>query len=386
MLQIPFMNLISQYEKIKPEIFQAINNVLDSANFIMGPEVTLFEQEFAAFCGARHCIGVSNGTDALLLALDALDVGSGDLVLTVPNTFIATTEAITRLGAQPVFVDINPETFVINPDSLELTVQKLRSINAPVKAIIAVHLYGHPCDMEAVKQIAQRYELRVVEDAAQAHGAEYKGKRTGTLGDVACFSFYPGKNLGAYGDAGAVVTNDQQIADKVAMLRNHGRIKKYEHLMEGYNCRLDTLQAAILRVKLNHLDEWTRQRIANANQYSTTLAELPSIVIPLVTPGARHVYHLYVIRVANRPVLIEYLQRAGVSTGIHYPLPLHLQPAYRHLGYREGDFPAVEKASREILSLPLDAEITASQINYVCQTIKQSLSEIKAAPGEIKDA
>ncbi|TYO96443.1 DegT/DnrJ/EryC1/StrS family aminotransferase [Desulfallas thermosapovorans] len=374
MQKIPFMNLPAQYAKIKPEIQQAINGVLDSASFIMGPEVQLFEQEFASFCRARYCVGVSNGTDALILALEAVGVGPGDLVITVPNTFIATTEAITRVGAKPVFVDINPDTLLIDPHRLEDRIKELVGKNLPVKAVIAVHLYGQPCPMDDINEIAGRYGLKVIEDAAQAHGAEFKGQAVGTLADAACFSFYPGKNLGAYGDAGAVVTNNQQVAQRIAMLRNHGRTQKYEHLMEGYNCRLDSIQAAVLRVKLKYLDRWTEQRIVNARHYGEGLAGLSSIKLPAVAQGVKHVYHLYVVRVKQREALQKYLKEAGISTGVHYPIPLHLQPAYRYLGYRPGDFPVAEEASREILSLPMDAEISRDQIDYISQCVKKWLS------------
>lgn len=375
MQKIPFMNLPAQYAKIKPEIQQAINGVLDSAGFIMGPEVQLFEQEFASFCQANYCVGVSNGTDALILALEALGVGPGDLVITVPNTFIATTEAITRVRAKPVFVDINPDTLLIEPHRLEDRIKELVGKNLPVKAVIAVHLYGQPCPMDDINEIAGRYGLKVIEDAAQAHGAEFKGQRAGTLGDAACFSFYPGKNLGAYGDAGAVVTNNQQVAQRIAMLRNHGRTQKYEHLMEGYNCRLDSIQAAVLRVKLKYLDQWTEKRIVNARHYGEGLAGLSSIKLPAVAQGVKHVYHLYVVRVKQREGLQKYLKEAGISTGVHYPIPLHLQPAYQYLGYRPGDFPVAEEASREILSLPMDAEISQDQIDYISQCVKKWLSK-----------
>jgi dTDP-4-amino-4,6-dideoxygalactose transaminase len=377
MQKIPFMNLAAQYEKINPEIQQAINNVLESTKFIMGPDVGLFEREYAAFCRAQYCIGVGNGTDALTLALRALGVTEGDRVITVPNTFIATTEAITLAGGNVEFVDINPNTFLIDPNKLETRVKYLRKKNIPLKAVIAVHLYGQSCDMDSINDIAKRYDLNVIEDAAQAHGSEYKGSSVGALSNAACFSFYPGKNLGAYGDAGAIVTNDQKVAEKVAMLRNHGRTKKYEHDMEGLNSRLDTLQAAILRVKLKYLESWTAQRIDNASYYTNKLTEnMPYVTVPKVTKMNKHVFHLYVIRHNNRDKLTKYLSEVGISTGIHYPLPLHLQPAYKHLGYKTGDFPISEQACKEIISLPIDAEISFSQIDYVCQAINSSIEFI----------
>lgn len=372
-MKIQFMDLCSQYRKIAGEIHGAIDSVLSSANFVMGADVALFENEFAAYCRALHCVGVGNGTDALLLALKAVGVVPGDYVITVPNTFIATTEAITLAGGNIEFVDVQPVSLLMDPDKLEQKIVALRRQGVTVKAVVPVHLYGRPCDMDAITAITARYGVRVIEDAAQAHGAEINGRRVGTIADAACFSFYPGKNLGAYGDAGAVVTNDKYIADRVAMLRNHGRTKKYEHDLEGYNSRLDTIQAAILRVKLRHLEVWTDTRIANASLYSSLLSGNNTLTLPITGPGERNVYHLYVIRTARRDHLQQKLKEAGVATGIHYPIPLHLQPAYRHLGLATGAFPVVEQASAEILSLPMDAEISADAINYVCGVIHDSL-------------
>ncbi len=374
MQKIPFMNLKAQYEKIKPEIQLAINNVLDSANFIMGPEVGQFEEEFASFCKAKYCSGVGNGTDALMLALRALGVSADDRVITAPNTFIATTEAVTLVGGKVEFVDVDPATLLIDVNLLETKVKNLRARNIPIKAIIAVHLYGQPCDMEAINQIAAKYELKVIEDAAQAHGAEFAGKRVGSLGDVACFSFYPGKNLGAYGDAGAVVTNDAELASKISMLRNHGRLKKYEHDVEGVNSRLDTIHAAVLSVKLKYLEGWTEQRIINAAYYKEKLQQLTALTLPVSNDKVRHVFHLYVVRVNNRDKLQVKLSEAGIATGIHYPIPLHLQPAYQYLNYSVGAFPVSEKASEQILSLPMDAEITHAQIDYVCEAMHKCIS------------
>ncbi len=374
MQKIPFMNLKSQYEKIKPEIQKAVNAVLDSGNFILGEEVEEFEKEYASFCQSKYCRGVANGTDALTIALKAIGVKTGDLVVTVPNTFIATTEAISLVSGKIEFVDIDPKTHLIDPNKLEEKIKILRAANCPVKAIIAVHLYGQPCDMDSIRQIAQKYDVSIVEDAAQAHGAEYRGKRTGALGDVACFSFYPGKNLGAYGDAGAIVTNSLSTSEKVLMLRNHGRKKKYEHEMEGYNSRLDSLQAAILRVKLRHLDAWTEERIKRARYYEERLKNAPSIVLPDTSPVAKHVFHLYVVRVKDRSSVQRALQDAGIGTGVHYPVPLHLQHAYRYLGHLTGAFPEAERSCSEILSLPLDAEITFDQIDYVCETLLKCIS------------
>lgn len=373
MQPIPFMNLISQYDKIKGEIREALDGVLDSANFIMGPDVASFEKEFSDFCGARFCSGVGNGTDALVIALKALGIRADDRVITVPNTFIATTEAISLAGGRPEFVEVDPKTLLMDPDRLEQKIKALLAKNIPVKAVICVHLYGQPCDMESITSIARKYGLKVVEDAAQAHGAEFNGKKVGVLGDVACFSFYPGKNLGAYGDAGAVVTNDPQLAEQVSMLRNHGRLNKYEHEIEGVNSRLDTLQAAVLRVKLRYLEEWTRARIENAAIYGRELAGVEGLTLPFVHQGARHVFHLYVVRVKQRDRVQQLLKEAGIATGVHYPIPLHLQPAYRHLGWEAGAFPESEKAAHEILSLPMDAEITQDQIRQVCDFLRRSI-------------
>ncbi len=368
--QIPFVNLLAQYKSIQEEIDSAIHSVLESTAFVMGGEVKAFEEEFAHYCRARHCRGVGNGTDALVLALRALRIGPGDLVITPPNTFIATTEAITHVGARTIFVDIDPLTFHLDLDRLEEKVTSLRERGEPLKAIIAVHLFGQPCVWPALERLAAEHDLLLVEDAAQAHGGEWDERRVGSLGDIACFSFYPGKNLGAYGDGGAVVTNDDELAEKVGLLRNHGCAEKHVHEMEGVNSRLDSLQAAVLRVKLRHLEKWTENRIATARRYGERLADIESVVVPRRNDLARHVYHLYVIRTKARDALREHLQSQGVSTGIHYPIPLHLQPAYRYLGHQRGDFPAAEAAADEILSLPMDGEVTADQVDHVCDTVR----------------
>ena len=368
--QIPFVNLLAQYKSIQEEIDSAIHSVLESTAFVMGGEVTAFEEEFAHYCRARHCRGVGNGTDALVLALRALRIGPGDLVITPPNTFIATTEAITHVGARTIFVDIDPLSFHLDPDRLEEKVKSLRERGEPLKAIIAVHLFGQPCVWPALERLAAEHDLLLVEDAAQAHGGEWDERRVGSLGDIACFSFYPGKNLGAYGDGGAVVTNDDELAEKVGLLRNHGCAEKHVHEMEGVNSRLDSLQAAVLRVKLRHLEKWTENRVATARRYGERLADIENVVVPRRNDLARHVYHLYVIRTKARDALREHLQSQGVSTGIHYPIPLHLQPAYRYLGHQRGDFPAAEAAADEILSLPMDGEVTADQVDHVCDTVR----------------
>ena len=364
---IPFVDLKAQYNTIKGEIDKAIQNVLNTTSFIMGEELKKFEVEFARFCDLKYAIGVANGSDALILALRACGIGEGDEVITVPHTFISTAEAISNVGGKVVFVDIDPKTYTIDVSKIE------EKINKKTKAIIPVHLYGQPADMDPIMMLAKKYNLKIIEDAAQAHGAEYKEKKVGSIGDVACFSFYPGKNLGAYGDAGIVITDNEEIAEKVKLLRNHGRItKKYEHQIEGYSSRLDNLQAAILRVKLRHLNKWNESRRRNAKKYNELLSNISGIITPYEADYAEHVYHLYVVRVEKkgREKLKEELKSKGIATGIHYPIPLHLQPAYKYLGYKEGDFPITENASQEILSLPMFAELTGVQIEEIVKIIK----------------
>jgi len=363
---IPFVNLKVQYDSIKDEIDNAIQNVLNNTSFIMGEELKKFEVEFARFCNVKYAIGVANGSDALILVLRACDIGEGDEVITVPHTFIATTEAITHVGSKIVFVDIDPKTYTIDVSKIE------EKITEKTKAIIPVHLYGQSTDMEPIMELAKKYNLKVIEDAAQAHGSEYKGKKVGSIGDAGCFSFYPGKNLGAYGDAGMVVTNNEEIAEKIKLLRNHGRItKKYEHEIEGYSSRLDNLQAAILRVKLRHLNKWNDKRRNNAKKYNELLSNMNGIITPYEADYAKHVYHLYVIRVEKeRDKLREEFKSKGIVTGIHYPIPLHLQPAYKYLGYKRGDFPVTEEASQEIISLPMFVELDDEQIEKIVKLIK----------------
>lgn len=358
-IRIPLVDLKSEYQSIRDEIDRAMSEVVESAHFVGGQIVDTFEQAFAAYCEARQCVAVSNGTDALFLALEALEIGSEDEVITAPNTFIATTEAITRAGAKVRFVDIEPETKNIAVDQLE------QAINERTKAIVVVHLYGFPAEMKKINAIAKKHDLYVIEDAAQAHGARYDGKRVGSLGDVACFSFYPGKNLGAYGDAGAVVTNDEQIAERVRLLRNHGRVRKYEHLQEGYNHRCDAMQAAILSAKLRHLDAWNAARRAHAKLYGEYFKKVAQVKTPIEVPGIEPVYHLYVIETDHREQLQAELVKKGIATGIHYPIPLHLQPAYRHLGLSENSFPEAEKAAGRILSLPMYPNLSSAMIEYI---------------------
>ena len=366
---IPLVDLKVQYYSIKEEIDKAIQNVIFNTSFIMGQELTEFEQEFAQFCNTKYAIGVANGSDALFLALKACDIKEGDEVITTPHTFIATTEAISQVGGKVVFVDINPITYTIDVEKIE------DKINKNTKAIIPVHLYGQTADMDLLLKLAREYNLKIIEDAAQAHGAEYKGKRAGSIGDIGCFSFYPGKNLGAYGDAGMVTTNNKELANKVKLLRNHGRIeKKYKHSIEGYSSRMDNLQAAVLRVKLKYLEIWNDKRRENAQKYNELMQDVHGITVPFEADYAKHVYHLYVIKVnRERDKLIEALKRNGIASGVHYPIPLHMQPAYSGLGYREGDFPFTEKASESIISLPLYPELTGDQINNIVKTIKDSI-------------
>lgn len=371
-MEIPLVDLKAQYLSIQPEVDEAIHNVLARSDFIQGEEVKLLEREFAEYCGAREAIGVSSGTEALRLALLACGVGEGDEVITTPFTFIATTEAIIHIGARPVFVDIDPVTCNISPDLLEA------AITPRTKAVIPVHLYGMPADMDRIMEVARRYGLAVIEDAAQAHGAMYKGRRTGSLADMACFSFYPAKNLGAYGDGGMVVTSDRTKADAVRMLRDHGRKSKYEHLVVGYNSRLDTLQAAILRVKLRRLDRWNARRRAIAAMYRELLENV-NVVLPHEDAATEPGYYMFVIRTERRDHLSGVLSAAGIGTGIHYPIPLHLQPALRHLGYGRGDFPQSERAAREVLSLPMYPELFAKQVARVARVV----GEVLALPDRI---
>ena len=359
-MKIPFVDLKSQYASIKDEIDASISQVLTKAAFVGGPFLEKFELQFAEFCGTRHCIGVGNGTDAIFIALNALGIGPGDEVITAANSFIATSEAVTMAGARVVFADIDPSTFNLDIRDLE------RKITPRTRAIIAVHLYGQPADMDPILKIAREHDLEVVEDAAQAHGALYKGKKIGTLGDMATFSFYPGKNLGAYGDGGAIVTDNDETAKRARMFANHGRAEKYNHTFEGVNSRLDGLQAAILSAKLNHLEEWTEKRRANAYLYNSHLKD-SGLITPVEINDVRAVYHLYVVRVDDkrRSGLQEHLKSRGIGTGIHYPITLPNLKAYEQLGHVESDFPEATRASREILSLPMFPELTEEQIIYI---------------------
>jgi len=366
-MRIPLVDLKAQYARIKPEIDAAIREAVESAWFVGGPQLEAFEREFAEYCGTPHAVGVSSGTSALHLALICAGVGPGDEVLVPSHTFIATAEVVRRCGARVRFAEIDPRTGTLDPAALDA------AFTPRVKVVLPVHIYGHPADMEPILELASRRGAQVIEDAAQAHGARYQGRRCGGLAPLAGFSFYPGKNLGAYGDGGIVTCASAEAADRMRRLSNHGRLDKYLHGEEGYNYRLDAIQAAILRVKLRHLEEWNEARRRAARMYDERLARI-SAIRPMETMGwALPVYHLYVIRVPGRDRVVASLKEGGVEAGIHYPVPLHLQPAYRHLGYRQGEFPATEKLCSEILSLPIYPEITEEQLDRVVELLRGAL-------------
>ena len=364
-MNIPLLDLKAQYRALKIEIDAAVTSVMEECNFILGDAVRQLEQEFADFTGVRHVIGVGSGTSALYLALKVLDIGPSDEVITVANTFVSSLLAISQTGATPVLVDCNPKSYNIDVSQIE------SKISPRTKAILPVHLYGQTADMNPLLEISSRHGLKVVEDACQAHGATYKGRKAGSMGDLGCFSFYPGKNLGAYGDGGAIATNDSEYADKLVFWRNWGSKIKYHHEVKGVNSRLDTMQAAILRVKLRHLDEWNQLRRQHAALY-TELLNGTDVVTPKVMPYGEHIFHLYVVRIKDRDATLEALHKAGVGAGIHYPIPVHLLGAYRDLGHRSGDFPEAERAAREIVSLPIFPELTDEQIRYCVRALLES--------------
>lgn len=368
-MKVPFLDLKAQYESIRGEIAMGLQQVLDNTAFAGGPFVEKFEKDFALFCQCDFTIGVGSGTTALWMALSGLGIGPGDEVITTPNTFIATAEAISFSGATPVFVDVDERTYNMNPDLLK------DAITPKTKAIIPVHLYSQMADMDRVMQIARAHGLFVVEDACQAHGAEYKGRRAGSIGDAGCFSFYPGKNLGAYGEAGAIVTNNAELAEKMRMFRDHGQAKKYYHSMIGWNARMDGLQGAVLRVKLKHLPVWNQARRENAQLYNELLADVDSVITPTEADYAKHVYHIYAIRNKNRDALISALAEKNIFCGIHYPVPIHLQEAYKLFRYEKGDFPIAEKCAEELVSLPMFPELTGEQIEYIVREIRCFLNE-----------
>ncbi|MEM7333412.1 MAG: DegT/DnrJ/EryC1/StrS family aminotransferase [Chloroflexota bacterium] len=364
-MAIPFVDLKTQYQSIKEDVDPAVLRVMNNCNFVLGQEVKDFEKAFAEYCEADFCVGVDSGYSALELALHALDIGPGDEVITQANTFQATALAIHYVGATPVLVDINPETYNIDPAKIEA------AITDKTVAIMPVHLYGQPADMDAIMAIAEKHNLKVVEDSAQGHGARINGKRVGGIGHASGFSFYPGKNLGAYGDGGAVVTNDEAIAEKIIMLRNLGMKVKYHHEIKGFNNRLDTMQAAVLGVKLPHLDSWNEGRRQAAAWYAEGLADT-AVVTPMTPDNMEHVFHLYVIRVpSQRQEFMDYLGQNGIASGLHYPIPIHCQPSFSELGYKEGDFPITEAYSQQIVSLPMFGELTKEQVDFVCEHVKK---------------
>lgn len=362
-VKVPYLDLKAQYRGIKDEIDAAVAAVLESCQFILGSEVANFEPEFAAYCGASECIALNSGTSALHLALLAAGVGPGDEVITVPFTFVASVAAVIYAGARPVLVDIDPRSFTMDPAAIE------SAITPRTKVILPVHLYGQTADMDPILEIARRHNLIVIEDAAQAHGAKYKGRAAGSIGDIGCFSFYPAKNLGAYGEGGAVTTSNPQYARTVRMLRDWGQDGKYHHALRGFNYRMEGFQGAILRVKLRHLEQWTERRRAIAKAYNQLLSDM-NVETPTEMPSARHVYHVYSVRSKERDALQEALQAEGIQTAIHYALPAHLQPAYADLGYSKGSLPESEKAANEVLALPVYPELTDAQVRLVAQALE----------------
>ena len=364
-MNIPLVDLRKQYQPLKDEIIRGMEQALEGMHLFLGDNVQAFEREFAQFCGVKHGIGVSDGTGALHIILRAMDIGTGDEVITVSHTFIATAEAIILAGARPVFVDIDPNTYLMDVGQIEA------KITPRTKAILPVHLYGQTADMDPIMEIASRHDLKVIEDACQAHGAEYKDRRAGRLGDAAAFSFYFSKNLGAYGEGGFITTNDDETARRVRMIRDHGSERRYYHDLIGWNARLDELQAVVLRAKLPHLEAWNEARRAHADRYNMLLRDLP-IVTPIACPENRHVYHLYVIRTPRRDELQAWLKGHGIGTGIHYPVPVHLQHAMRPLGYQASDLPQTERVSQEILSLPMYPELTDEQVGSVVAAVHRS--------------
>ncbi len=375
-MQIPLVDLRIQYRAIKYEVIAAIEDVLADMNLFLGPQTQAFEQEFAAYCGCRYGVGLSSGTDALALALRACDIGAGDEVITVANTFIATVEAIALVGATPIFVDIDPETYTLDWRQLD------RVLTPRTRAIIPVHLYGYPVEMQPVLEFAQTHGLRIIEDASQAHGATYKGKRVGSFGDIGCFSFYCSKNLGAYGEAGMCVTNDSDLAESLRLLRDHGSRKRYIHEELGVNARMDELQAAVLRVKMPYLDRWNAARQAHARSYTRQLLEVVEAV-PAVRPSSTHVYYAYVVQVQERERFRQALEKEGIATGVHYPIPLHLQSACRQYGYAPGMLPVTEAAASRIVSLPMYPELTPEQLAKVVDSVKKC-SALAVSPSRVR--
>lgn len=363
-MPVPFLDLKQQYLGIREEILSAVSGVFESAQYVLGREVAAFEEEFAAYCGVRHAVAVNSGTSALHCALLAAGIGPGDEVITVPCTFVATVAAVVYTGAKPVLIDVDPVSYTMDPVGIEA------AITPRTKAILPVHLYGNPAAMDPILEISRRRGLVVIEDAAQAHGARYHGRRCGSMGDLGCFSFYPGKNLGAYGEGGLIATDHPELARKIRMLRDWGAEKKYQHVLKGFNYRMEAVQGAVLRVKLRYLEAWTEARRAHAAAYGRLLAG-SDLVLPVEAPGNRHVYHIYPVLSPARDDLMASLHTSGIQTGLHYPLPVHLLPAYADLGYRRGDFPAAERIAAQELSLPMFPELTDAQIEAVAEGVAE---------------
>lgn len=367
-MKVPFLDLGAQYETLKSEVEVALRSVLESCAFAGGPFVEQFEKDFAAFCNSRYAIGVGSGTEALWVSLAALDIGPGDEVITAPNSFIATAEAISFCGAVPVFADINERTYTLDPAAIE------RAVTPRTKAIIPVHLFGQTAAMDSIIDIAQQHNLHVIEDACQAHGAEYRGLRAGTIGDMGCFSFYPGKNLGAYGEAGAVITNNTNLAEKMAILRDHGQTQKYYHRDIGWNARMDGFQGAVLKLKLKHLSSWNNSRRKVASRYKNLLCDTGNLILPYEADSCKHVFHVFAVRVKNRDNIIKKMAEKEITCGVHYPIPIHLQEAYRNLNNNSIIFPVAEKCAQELLSLPMYPELREEQIDYVANSLKEILA------------
>lgn len=365
-MRIPMVDLGAQFFNIEPEIKEKLNEIIESTRFILGPNLDALEKEIASYHGVKYAVGLASGTDALHLSLRSLGIGQGDEVITTPFTFIATAEAISYTGAKPVFVDIDPETFNIDPLKIE------EKITEKTKAILPVHLFGQPADMDPILSTAKKYNLKVIEDSAQAFGAEYKKKKVGTFGDTGCFSFYPSKNLGCYGDGGMLITNSKEIAERVKKLRNHGSNGTYYHSEIGFNSRLDEIQAGILRIKLKRIEEYNRRRREKATTYKERLKGLP-LILPEEKPEAYHVYNQFTIRSKERDIIMKALREKSIASVIYYPLPLHIQEVYRHLGYKKGDLPESERASKEVLSLPIYPELTEENIDEVCEVIRKTV-------------
>lgn len=374
-MNVPLLDLRAQYASLRERVREAVDRVFESQIFVLGPEVEALEEEVARYSQTRHAIACASGSDALLLALMALDVKAGDEVITTPHTFFATASAVTRLGARPIFVDVDPRSYNINPALIEA------AINERTRAIVPVHLYGQCAEMDEILDISARYNIPVIEDAAQAIGAEDRGRRAGSMGAMGCFSFYPSKNLGGAGDGGMVTTNDDRLAERLRILHVHGGVTKYHHTEVGINSRLDALQAVVLRAKLPHLDEWSDARARHARRYAELFAEAgltEKVELPFVRENARHIFHLFVVRVGReRDALLKFLKENGVGTEVYYPVPLHLQECFRYLGYKEGDFPEAERAARATLAIPIYPELTDEQIRYVVEVIRRFFSEIE---------